>query len=335
MICPNLSDASDVELLIRRLEHAVGQPMSYGSWGHSVTASFGVVVCRDPSADPHQIIDKADIAMYRAKDNGRARYEVYSEALAAVAIESARLEIAMRAGLDEGRFLLYLQPIIDIAGGGTVAVEALLRFDDPARGIVAPAEFLDVAEDSGLIVPIGEWVIAEACRLRQRWADLEKPPPITVNISARQASDPNLASTIASALGRCALEGSALCLEINEGVLAANAPGVLDATARLRQSGVRLTVDDFGTGLSSLTLLRRSTLDAVKIDRTLVSTLTDPESEAIVRASIGLADALDITTIAEGVESSEQLDILQALGCRYAQGFWIQAPTPAGELTLS
>jgi EAL domain-containing protein (putative c-di-GMP-specific phosphodiesterase class I) len=236
--------------------------------------------------------------------------------------------------LDRAEFRIFFQPVVDLTHARCVGAEALVRWQHPERGLLAPAEFIPLAEETGLIVQIGWWVLEEAARNAARW-QLEQAEPfqVSVNLSARQLAQPDLADRVADVIAETGVQPSSLCFEITESVLMDDAETVLDVITRVRGSGVQFAIDDFGTGYSSLGYLKRFPVDSVKVDRSFVNGLaSDPGDAAIVSAVIGLAHALDLRVTAEGVETQEQLAALIALECDEAQGYFFAPPQPAADL---
>jgi EAL domain-containing protein (putative c-di-GMP-specific phosphodiesterase class I) len=294
-----------------------------------ITASIGVARgARGVSAD--QLLRDADLAMYQAKQRGRDRTELFGKSMRARLHERVELEHALRRGIARGEFRLHYQPTVCLETGRPTLVEALLRWDHPTRGLVSPADFIPIAEDTGLIVPIGGWAVREACREVAQWrrqypelADFQ----VSVNLSARQFGDPRLVETIASALQDSGLDPPALWLEITESVVMEQVDSTIDTLRALKALGVHLSVDDFGTGYSSLSYLKRFPVDVLKIDRSFVDSLcTDPEDSAIVTAVVRLAQALGKGVVAEGIEDARQLVALSELGCNAGQGYFFSRP---------
>jgi EAL domain-containing protein (putative c-di-GMP-specific phosphodiesterase class I) len=273
--------------------------------------------------------------MYRAKSAGRARAAVFAQAMRAHAIGRVDIEMALRRAIVDGELRLHYQPIVELADGHVVGHEALVRWQHPTRGLLGPAEFITIAEESGLIVPLGAWVLREACAqakrfqlLDPRWSRLS----MSVNLSGGQLGQADLVELIASSLRDSDLKSELLQLEMTESVLMDDAATTIKILETLKGLGVHLGVDDFGTGFSSLAYLRRFPVDTLKIDRSFVDGLGhDPEDSAIVAAVVSLADTLGLTTIAEGVETTLQRDCLVGLGCSRAQGYLFARPVPASD----
>jgi diguanylate cyclase (GGDEF)-like protein len=340
--------------LARRLREAVAVPMPVGSGQRLViTASVGIAVSApdaDPGADdddarsggvvatPSSLLWDADVAMYRAKDSGRDRVQLFEDGLRAGSLGRFRSEAMLRHALDHDGLRLHYQPLVDLATGTLAGAEALVRLQDPDRGLIQPAEFIPVAEETGLVVPLGAWVVAEAAAQAAAWQALQPvgAPPMTVsiNLSGRQLSTPGFAVNVGAAIARSGADASHLCFEVTENTLLDAGGSSVATLERLKELGVRVAIDDFGTGHSSLTWLRRLPADFLKVDRTFVAGLgTDPGDTAIVRAVLDLGRALGLTTVAEGVETPEQLAALRDLGCDWAQGFHLARPAPPESVT--
>ena len=303
-----------------------------------VTASTGVAFAGHPKQRPEALLRDADAAMYRAKELGRDRYELFDEAMRARALTRLETETALRRALDEGELALFFQPEIELGTGLLLGAEALLRWRENEDRVALPTEFVPVAEETGLIVPIGEWVIREACRQLASWraagAD-RAPATISVNLSARQLRHPDLPELVAEALSESGIDPECLRLEITESTLMNDADAAVAALKALKTLGVRLAVDDFGTGYSSLAYLKRFPVDTLKLDHSFISGLGhNPEDAAIVRAVLSMAQTLDLTVVAEGVERADQVAELQALGCRIGQGNYFSPPLPAEEFSV-
>ncbi len=291
-------------------------------------ASMGIALAPGDGTDGTTLMKNADLALYRAKSEGKATYHFFEPSLDELARQRRQLELDLRTTLKEGGFELYFQPLYCVAEKRLTGFEALIRWNHPTRGLVSPVEFIPLAEETGLIVPVGEWVIREACRIASRWpADVS----VAVNISPKQFTYAGLASTILQALSTSGLAPHRLELEITESIFIADIERTLATLHSLRNLGVRIALDDFGTGYSSLSYLRSFPFDKVKIDRSFVEHLgEDNTSHAVIRAITTLADALGMETLAEGVEDIAQFDVLEREGCRYIQGYLFSRPVAAG-----
>jgi diguanylate cyclase (GGDEF)-like protein len=316
-----------------RVAQAVSEPLDLAPRGATVvTASIGIAFARG-TVRPESLLRDADAAMYRAKAKGRARYEIFDATMHQQATRRLELTNALRRAVDEEEFRLVYQPQVALPGGRIVGAEALVRWAHPERGLIAPGEFIPVAEESQLVVGIGSWVLEEACRQVALWRDaslVEDRFKICVNVSARQLAGPELAELIARVLAETGLEAPRLCVEITETLIMGEADFYLEALLGLKALGVTLAIDDFGVGYSSLAYLRRFPIDVLKIDKSFVDGLggDDPEDRAIVGAVVAMAHALDLIAVAEGVESEEQAGSLERLGCDAAQGYWFARPEP-------
>jgi EAL domain-containing protein (putative c-di-GMP-specific phosphodiesterase class I) len=270
--------------------------------------------------------------MYAAKELGRDRIEVFDETLRAKVRRQLQNEIELRQALDHGELVVHYQPEVEVPSGRVLAVEALVRWHHPHRGLLAAAEFIGLAEETGIIIEIGLWVLREACAQHVRWQQ-EFPDHqllLRVNLSALQLGEPDLLPKVMRIIHETGIEPSCLCLEITETVVMADAEASLEVLQKLRGLGVELAIDDFGTGYSSLSYLKRLPVDVLKIDRSFVDGLgTDPDDTAIVQAIMVLASSLGLSVTAEGVETDVQLDELMRLGCRRVQGYLFGRPGPA------
>ena len=302
--------------------------------GHQliVGTSIGIAMAPADGNEPDQLLRNADMALYRAKSDGRGTYHFFQPEMDAQMQDRRKLELDLRKALQGDEFELNYQPLIDLARGDVCGFEALLRWKHPERGLVSPEEFIPVAEEIGLIVPLGDWVLKQACRDAASWP---VKTAIAVNLSPVQFRNPMLALSVVSALGQSGLAAARLELEITESVLLQADRNVLDALHQFRDLGVRICMDDFGTGYSSLSYLRSFPFDKIKIDRSFIRELgKDNDCMAIIRAVMRLVSSLGMITTAEGVETEEQLEILRAEGCMQVQGFLFSKAVPALEIPL-
>ncbi|MCU1378945.1 MAG: morA [Acidimicrobiales bacterium] len=325
-------DDGDAERLAGRLLDAVQAPIEIDDTVVRVTASAGIALGRS-SADGAVLLRDADAAMYLAKDRGRSRHEVFNEDLRDRARTRLTIETEFRVALERGELHVAYQPKVDLVTREAVGVEALLRWDHPALGSVSPATFIPIAEDTGLIVPVGQFVLDQACQQAGRWRREGIEVDVAVNVSGHQLTDPTLLEHVARALATNGLEPERLCLELTESVLmrdTARTASVLDAVHRL---GVQISIDDFGTGYSSLAYLHRFPVDELKIDRSFVHNLAEePHQQSLVTAMIAMGKALGLRIVAEGVEGQREAELLQVMGCDQAQGYLFARPQPADAL---
>jgi diguanylate cyclase (GGDEF)-like protein len=325
---PNETGLIDVA---RRLRDAVSTPIMVD--GHEVVLTASVGIARaDPADAAEDLLRDAAAATHRVKSRGKNDHELFTEDVRRWAVDHVGTEADLRQGLRDNRFVLHHQPIVELASGHLAGVESLVRMRHPQRGLLGPGEFIHVAEDSGLIVPIGRWVLEQSCRELTRWKAGGACPPhlyVSVNLSAAQAARPELVETVGRALAGSGLEAGSLALELTESALIEADTNTQRRLHDLRDIGVRLGIDDFGTGYSSLTYLKNLPVTFVKIDRSFVSgVVEDSADRQIVTAVIRLAQGLGLSTIAEGVETADQLALLRELGCQYAQGYLLGRPQP-------
>jgi diguanylate cyclase (GGDEF)-like protein/PAS domain S-box-containing protein len=315
-----------------RIAAAFAKPFALRGREHFVTASIGIALA-DGRQSAEELIRDADAAMYRAKERGRARYEMFDELMRGRATARLGVENDLRRALSRDELRLDYQPLVSLSDWGIVGVEALVRWRHPRKGLIWPDDFVPVAEETGMIAPIGRWVLERACVEASRWQALRPdgaPVGVSVNLSALQLADPQLVDLVADTLESSKLEPSCLSLEITESVMLADADLLTDVLASLRSMGVQIVLDDFGTGYSSLTHLTKVPLDAIKVDRSFVDGLgSEPRVTAITEAIIAMAHALKLDVVAEGVETQRQANELRDLGCQLAQGFHFSQPVPA------
>ncbi len=341
VLLDGITELGDATRVADRIQEAVSQPFALA--GHEVftSASIGIVSSINGYDEPEELLRDADLAMYRAKARGKARYEIFDVDMHAAAMDRIRLENDLRKGLERNEFRTYYQPILAADDGRVAGFEALVRWEHPTLGLLEPTSFIPTAEDTGLIVPLGEWVLRDACRQTREWQDrFPTHPPLTinVNISGRQLLVPGLARTVDEILSEAGLDPSSLKLELTENVLVEHTEMLDTVLLQLRNRGVELQMDDFGTGYSSLSYLHRFPISTMKIHRSFIERMTvDDESREIVRTIITLAHNLRMQVIAEGVETDAQYAALRALRCDYVQGFLFAdpAPPPLAELLLT
>jgi predicted signal transduction protein with EAL and GGDEF domain len=334
--CEEVSDELEALQIAERMRAVISRPFGRPGCQFHVTPSIGIAFT-DPSADdtPDTLLREADAAMYRAKQRGRDCCELFDQEMRERASTRTDAAQALARALEGGEISVHYQPVVEVATGMVVGLEALARWDDPRRGAIGPNEFIPVAEESGLIVPLGALVLETACWQTAQWNRSNVGPPLAlaVNLSVAQLCSPDLAELVARVLGRTGLAPELLCLEITESVLMEDESVVGAGLEAVKALGVRIGVDDFGTGYSSLVYLRRFPVDILKVDRSFVGGMTDSEADAaIVAGVVGLAQALGLDAIAEGVETEAQQEALAKLGCTLGQGYLWSRPLPWSEL---
>ncbi len=329
-----IGERREVEEIAQRVLDDTAEPFAWQGRSLPTSSSIGIAMYPDDGDDFDTLLKRADIAMYKSKATGRNGFHFYrSESSSINVLDNLDLENRLRGALERRELSLCYQPIVELATGRVVGAEALLRWNHPERGSISPAQFIPIAEESGLIVPIGQWVLEEACREAKGWQrDGKAPVKVAVNISGIQFIRSDLAEVVDTVLTRCGLPARALELEITESIMITHVERCLETIRRIHAMGVSFAVDDFGTGFSSLAYLKRFRVDTLKVDQSFVrDVLRDSEGASIVRAVIELGRSLSLHTLAEGVERQEQADHLHAVGCRFAQGYLFSHPLPAHE----
>ncbi|MCH8134111.1 MAG: EAL domain-containing protein, partial [Myxococcales bacterium] len=331
LLLTDVSRIDDLARISQRILETVAEPFHLGSQEVIVTASIGVAIHPDDGDDLETILRNADTAMYYAKEKGGNAYHFYTTQMHDAVHKRLTLESKLRRALERDEFQLVYQPIVDVQSRDIVGMEALLRWIEPETGIISPMEFVPLAEETGLIVPIGEWVLNEAARQNVYWQQQGLPHlRVSVNVASRQFMGPSLLPMVQRALDSTGLHPQYLVLELTEGSLISVDAAVRTTLMALREQGIHISVDDFGTGYSSLSYLKHLPLDHLKIDRTFIIDVTRNRADAaIVRAVIAMAGGLDLQVIAEGVETEEQLAFLRRHGCESAQGFLFSEPLAA------
>jgi diguanylate cyclase (GGDEF)-like protein/PAS domain S-box-containing protein len=321
--------AAGIDSVIERVRRVLDHPLSTPDGMLVVTGCIGVAVTRDPGASAADLLRDADVALHRAKLAGRGRSEVYDARLAAEVRAHLALAGELRGALGRDELRVVFQPLVALAGSTPVGYEALLRWNHPVRGELAPGAFLQIAEEDGLIVPIGSWVLQQACRQVAAWRAEGRDLWVSVNVSARQLSDPELVAVVEDALEATGVPPGSICLEVTETTILGRPDIAAQVLAALRELGVRVALDDFGLGYSSLTHLKALPVDVLKVDRSFIAGLQDcPEDRAVVEAVLTLARRMGVTVIAEGVETLDQDAVLRELGCPMVQGFLYGRPSP-------
>jgi diguanylate cyclase (GGDEF)-like protein len=323
-------DPRALDRIARDIVTGIGAPCTVN--GHRIVpgTSIGIALAHQDGDDVTSLLKNADLALYRAKNEGKGGFRFFETAMDDEAQKRRRLELDLHDALHRGELFLMFQPLFDLSKGRVSAFEALMRWQHPTRGLVSPVDFIPLAEDTGLILPMGEWAIHEACRTAARWPDHVR---VAVNVSAVQFRNPGLNAVVLQALAESGLAPERLELEITESLFIDNVEGVLGSLHALRALGVRVALDDFGTGYSSLSYLRSFPFDKIKIDRSfIIDLLSSDGATAIIKSITTLADALGMETTAEGVENAGQLDILREQGCSHIQGFYFSKPLPEAEI---
>lgn len=337
ILLENVRDDDEARVVAERINRAIRQPVQVGEETVSAGVSIGITRPHAESDGADELLRNADVAMYTAKADGKGRYRFFEPAMHTAVVDRLELETDLRGALSRGELMLYYQPLVQLDTERVMGVEALLRWDHPRRGIVQPNDFIPIAEETGLIVPIGRWVLQEACRQAQTWwRDLPDSESISVavNVSGRQLQDSFFVSDVAEALADSGLLPSRLVIEITESVIMHRTEAMVQRLQELKTLGVHLAIDDFGTGYSSLSYLQQFPIDIIKIDKAFVDGMErDAAGAALTRTIIGLGWTLGLATIAEGVEFAKQRDVLTELGCKLGQGFLFARPLTAAAAT--
>lgn len=334
LLLPETKDKFAAGAVARRILEQLKKPIRTNGQEAFVTASIGISLYPTDGDSAEALIRNADTAMYHAKQMGKGTYQYYSDSMHRAAVERLNIETALRRTLDSHQFALHYQPIFDVATEEIIAVEALLRWRHPELGDCPPLTFIPVAEECGLILPIGDWVLQQACRQAVAWHNQGLPPvTMRVNVSAAQVTRQDLLGTLRAALREHGLEPGRLGIELTEHAIMALKNDALGVLEDIRALGVSVALDDFGTGYSSLSYLRRMPVDTLKIDRAFTNELTHvPDAPALLGTIVSMARILDIRTVVEGVESAEQLAVVERAGCDLVQGFHLGRPAPAAEI---
>jgi diguanylate cyclase (GGDEF)-like protein len=332
VLLEGVSDPAEAVQVAERIRRALSAPVHLARQDVFAAASIGIALSSRGGDLPEDLVRRADLAMYRAKTSGKAQSALFDASLNALAQERLALETDLRLALERNELCVYYQPIVSLADDCIEGVEALVRWAHPERGMIQPSEFIPLAEETGLIVPLGQWVLEEACRQVREWQRVRRHLRLSVNLSARQFQHPDLVADVARALEQSGLEPAALTLEITETAVMVDAEDAVTKLTALRAMDIRLAIDDFGTGYSSLSYLTRFPVDTLKIDRGFVSGIErDPHNVAIVRSVLALAEGLNLSVTGEGIETSEQKAVLYTLGCQRGQGYLFSKPLSAAD----
>ena len=324
----------DVSACAQRLVERLSAPYLLGRNDCHITLSVGISVYPSDGVDSVTLLKAADVAMYRAKETGRNNYLHYAPAMNVHTLERLELESDLRHALERGEFLLHYQPKVETATGMIIGTEALLRWKHPLRGLISPTEFISLAEETGMIVPIGEWVLATACKRNKAWQDQGLTNlTVSVNLSARQFEDPTLLAKLTRIISSSGLDPSSLELEITESAVMSHGASAVEVLENLKSIGVQIAIDDFGTGYSSLAYLKRFPIDTLKVDRSFIRDIPAASSDMkITRAIIALAHGLRLKVVAEGVETADQLKFLRTHHCDSVQGYFLHRPLPEDQV---
>ena len=324
ILIEKITGANDARRAAERMQREIGLPFRVGETEIFASVSIGITIAGPDYEGPEHIVRDADTAMYRAKAQGRARSEIFDSNMRADVVARLQVETDLRRAIERNELRVFYQPIVRLGSAEIVGYEALVRWQHPTRGMVSPAEFIPVAEETGLIVPVGQFVLREACRQAKKWHPLH----VSVNISSRQFAQSDLVGDVREAIAASAVEPSSLHLEVTESVIMQQTDSALQVMSALRNLGCSIALDDFGTGYSSLSYLHRFPIDALKIDSSFVRAATERKNVEIIRSILALGHGLALDIIAEGIETVAQRELLESLGCDFGQGYLFARPAP-------
>ena len=330
---PEVDEPENAARIAQKILNLFGEPFRVQDHELHVTTSIGISIYPMDGGEPETLIRNADTALYRAKEQGGNRYQLYAPAMNAKILKRVKLEANFRRALERNELALHYQPLVQLDNGRIVGLEALVRWQSPELGFVSPAEFIPMAEDTGLIVPMTRWVLRAACVQMKEWERLGiAPETMSANVSACQFNECNLPGIVSDALQSSGLCGSSLCIELTESVMVEDAEVTIDTLQQMKKNGIKFSIDDFGTGFSSLSYLKRLPIDTLKIDQSFVRNIpNDPDDAAIAMLIIGMAHDLGLSVVAEGVETEEQRAFLRSKRCDVIQGYLVSRPLPAAE----
>jgi len=333
IILPELNRGHDAAIFAEKILERLSSAFTIEDQELFIGASIGITVFPDDASDEITLLRNADMAMYRAKDEGRNTYRFFSPEMSARAIRRMQMEVDLRRALAEDELFIVYQPIIGVSSGEVTGMEALLRWDHPQQGLIMPDEFISLAEETGLIGPMGEWVLGNACKQASEWIAEGLPAlKLSVNVSSQQLKYGLSGETIARQLEKSKFPPASLTIEITESLFMGDSPEAMALLATIQELGISLSIDDFGTGFSALSYLKKIPADFVKIDRSFIINLAeDPRDQAMVKAIVSLAHSMGFQTVVEGVETLEQLEFMKPLECGFIQGFYYSRPLPAAE----
>ncbi|UCD65981.1 MAG: bifunctional diguanylate cyclase/phosphodiesterase, partial [Deltaproteobacteria bacterium] len=333
ILLDDLRDVKFVAVVARKILQTLSKPIIIQEYELYATSSIGISLYPDDGEDEDVLLRCADTALYRAKDAGKNNYQYYTSDMNTRAFEFLLMESGLRKALDNDELVVFYQPLINLENNKLIGMEALLRWKHPEKGMISPGDFIPLAEETGLIEPIGEWVLRAACTQNKKWQDEGYPPvKVSVNMSARQFSKKNISEQINDILQETGLSPEYLGIEITESVIMQDVKSTISKLKQMQEMGISLSIDDFGTGYSSLSYLKLFPIDDLKIDRSFVFNITSDSTDAAIAASvILLAHSMNLKVVAEGVETEEQLEVLRQQGCDYVQGFLFSRPLAAEE----
>jgi predicted signal transduction protein with EAL and GGDEF domain len=331
VVIPDLAEPLVAAQVARTILDSFNIPFALDGHEVFVSASIGMAIFPNDGTDLESLLKNADVAMYQAKRNGRNTFEFFAKSMSTASVRRLTLESHLRKAIDQKQFEIWYQPVVEVGTGRVASAEALIRWRHPEWGIVLPQEFIPVCEETGLIVPLGAWILRGVCAQNRAWQEQCLPPiPVAVNLSGQQLRGDGVLELVREAIAEAHLDPRHLVLELTESILMENEGGAAAVLPALAELGVGLAIDDFGTGYSSLSYLKHFPVDTVKIDKSFVSDVTiNPHDAAITSAIIAMGHALGLRVVGEGVETPEQAQVLRIQGCDLIQGFWVSRPIPA------